>query len=464
MSAMRNYLGIDLGTTSFKAGLFDENGHTVAMERQPSAFVRSPDGHVELTVDEFESEIERLLRVVALAAPMGLSSVAAISFASQANTFACLDAGGGALTPLISWTDGRAGATVDDPLNRLANMREVTGVPAIDGEFAVAKLRWIAAHQPAVMAATRQIGFVDSLVVRWLTGELATEASLAAITGLADARHAVWWDSAVRTLLLPKVGWPAIARAGMPIGVIRSEVSDRLGLPRSVIVVAGCLDQCAAAIGTGTVRAGDVCETTGTVLSAIRVSDAFEAGEGVLTCPAFDPQRFFHMTFSSTSANLLDAYRSLVASTCSHEALIARAAASSSGVKIGRVESADQVSLMFLPDILARPEGTVVRGILDRVNEELAMLVGMLGTKPKSIRSAGGGAKSDVWLQLKADRLGVRIIATAAAEPACLGAAMLAASGAGLATIDELAARWCRVRAVFEPSASAGMEAVRVRA
>lgn len=464
MSAARHYLGIDLGTTSFKACLFDENGETIAMARRASAFSRTPEGHVELTVDAFESEIEQLLRHLAISAPCGLSAVAAIGFASQANTFACLDTSGTALTPLISWTDGRANAQTEDPLNQLTSLREVTGVPTVDGEFSVAKLRWIAAHQPAVMARTRWVGFIDALLVRWLTGDLATDSSLAALTGLADARRGAWWDEALQTLALPEVRWPAISRAGKPIGVVRPEVSERLGLPKAATVVMGCLDQCAAAIGTGTVHAGDVCETTGTVLSVICVSDAFNAGDGMLSCPTFDPNRFFHMAFSNTSANLIDGYRLLVASTCSHDVLIARGAASHSSVEIGRVEMSDRVSLAFSPEILAAAPAEIVRGILDRVNEELAMLIRRLGARPKMIRSAGGGAKSDAWLQLKADRLGIPIVATAAAEPACLGAAILAASGSGLATVDELTARWCRVRDVFEPAESTGRKAVHVRA
>ncbi len=71
--------------------------------------------------------------------------------------------------------------------------------------------------------------------------------------------------------------------------------------------------------------------------------------------------------------------------------------------------------------------------------------------KPAEIHTTGGAARSDLWLQIKADTLGVPILATACEEPTSLGAALLAATALGWGTLPNLASRWIARRARFTP-------------
>ena len=70
----------------------------------------------------------------------------------------------------------------------------------------------------------------------------------------------------------------------------------------------------------------------------------------------------------------------------------------------------------------------------------------------KRIAATGGGARSDLWLRLKAEALGATVVRPAVAEPACLGAAIFAAAAAGVHTsIDAAAAAMVRPAAEFTP-------------
>jgi xylulokinase len=172
--------------------------------------------------------------------------------------------------------------------------------------------------------------------------------------------------------------------------------------------------------------------------------------------PAFDPALLFHMSFSSTSANLLEWYRNQLPDRPGFEALAALAA-----------EEADDDSIVIEPLVEGepidrcfrhvRPEhrpGQVVRAIMQRVARSLAEQVRALcpDRLPEQISSAGGGARSGLWEQIKANTLGVRFVVTDCAEPTSLGAAMLAARALRWEPSGQLPQSWVRPGAVFEPA------------
>jgi xylulokinase len=97
--------------------------------------------------------------------------------------------------------------------------------------------------------------------------------------------------------------------------------------------------------------------------------------------------------------------------------------------------------------------GQVVRGIMRCVAGALKNQVDSIagGVIPVEIRAAGGGARSDLWLQMKADLLGIPFVSLECEEPTSLGAAILAAHGIGMGSVEEIAGKWVRVRKRFTP-------------
>jgi xylulokinase len=97
--------------------------------------------------------------------------------------------------------------------------------------------------------------------------------------------------------------------------------------------------------------------------------------------------------------------------------------------------------------------GHLVRCILEAVAGALADQATALGegSLPAEIRCAGGAARNDLWLQIKADVLGVATAATACCEPTSLGAVMLAEASLSGADVREVARHWVQLKPLHRP-------------
>lgn len=456
MKTSRHILCFDLGTTNIKAVLVDEDGRTVTVARRRMPSEASAPGRSELRPEAFEKVIAELTADVARASGSGLAHTMAVTFATQANSFILLDRHDEPLTPLILWPDARARGA-DEPINRLAEFRAITGVPKLDFEFMPAKLRWLREHAPAKWAKTRRICGIGDYLAMCLCGEHVTEAGVASLTGLANARSLEWWPCGLEVLEVRESWLPRIVRAGTDVGPIRPEAAMRLGLPSGIRVIVGCLDQYAGAIGVGCVAQGRMAESTGTVLAVLCLAGEWrdDLPCDVFQGPAFDGNLYFRMAYSNTSANLLEWYHSRLAGLPSFESLDALAALETEGVgdlAIDSLEKTGSIEECFKNVDSLHTPGQVVRAIMEQVAQSLLELRGSLGVGlMNKVRSAGGAARSDLWLQIKADLLQVPVMASASPEPTSLGAAMLAARALGWGEMPDLAFQWCRVRKLFQP-------------
>ncbi len=451
---MSEILTIDLGTTYFKAALFDDAGELVALHRVPAP-TRSPQRQwLEMDVADFRRTITQAVAAVAASRPGGLADVAAVTFATQTNSFALLDGDDQPLTPLILWPDARA-AAYEDRLKRLMQLPDFTartGVPDLAREFMAAKLLMLAAEQPTVWARARRLCLISDYLGLWLTGRCASEGGAAGLTGLVDIHKLDWWPDALAGIGLPRDWLGEVVRAGTDLGPLRAGAAAELGLPASCRFVVGCLDQYAGAIGGGCIGPGTMSETTGTVLAAVRCSDRFEPSPpaGVYQGPAFDEGLCFQMAFGSTSANLLEWYRNQLPDRPDFAALGQQAAAVPplcQGLRANpRADLCATEAEAFENRLPHHGRGHCVRAIMEQVAFALARQVGQLtgGVAPREIRSSGGAARSELWLSIKADVLGVPFAATVCPEPTSQGSAMLAACTLGWGSLPDLVSRWAQ--------------------
>jgi sugar (pentulose or hexulose) kinase len=219
---------------------------------------------------------------------------------------------------------------------------------------------------------------------------------------------------------------PRVEQPGTPIGSLRDHAKQLLGVADHCQLVLGCLDQYAGAMGLGCHEAGDVSETTGTVLAVVSVADSFDPapGDGVIQGPAFEPGWYFRMRFSEVSASLLEATLSFA----ELDAEAAQAPSGAGGLILDRRASEAVGEPVFLNCHSGHTRGHKVRAILEGVAEELKAHVAAVAANhpPAQIRCTGGGARSDFWLAIKADKLGLPMVAIEAPGRTSLGAAMLA--------------------------------------
>lgn len=468
---MSHILTFDLGTTYFKVCLFDDTGELIAVRRAAPPITHPKDDRCELPVDGYCDVLTEAVLDLGRSVAGGLSDVAAISFATQANSFTLLDEHDQPLTPFIMWPDNRACPTdpVINALSQWGDFYQKTGIAETSGQFLSAKLHWFHKHEPKLWAQTKRVCLISDYLTLWLTGQHVTEVGTAGLTGIMDVQQIQWWPQACQHLSVPETWLPKVVRAGTDIGCIRRDVAKMLGLPTDCRFVVGCLDQYAGTIGAGNVTPGGVSETTGTVLATVRCADHFDPSPspGVFQGPGPDDQTWYHMVFGDISANLFEAYRNSLPDRPEYEALCDLASATPPGSE-GLHVDADQVrhpNRLFPGITKQHTTGHQVRAILEAVayalDEQLNALCG--NGHPPYIRSVGGAARSELWLQIKADVLGLPVQAMTCPEPTSLGAAILAACSLQDISIATLATKLVQTRPKMHPDAESHSKYTRCR-
>jgi xylulokinase len=444
---MSHYLTIDLGTTLFKFAIFDDRGKLLALARVKPSIEHPRPTWWEMNVASFRETIIEGCRQ--LREKISFERLVAISYASQANSFVLLAPNDDPLCPLILWPDERA-IDYADEISKAAQaptFRAETGIPSLGHQFAVAKLLRFQKENSTLRQSAARFFFISDLLTYLFTRKHVTEGGIAGLSGASDIRTLSWRTHALPELGMDSLKLPEIARAGTDLGPVDASLARELELPTSCRFVLGCLDQYAGAIGTGTVSPGRLTETTGTVLAAVHLTRQLraDAPNEVFAGPSFDPGLFFEMSFSSTSANLLEHYRNSLPDSPSFEALNQLAAdASPSDLMIESLAEGRPIDASFRHVTPAHSRGQVVRAIMECVARQLRSQVLSLcpSRLPDSIASAGGGAKSSLWLQLKSDIVGCPCRASGCEEPTSLGAAVLAMHGVSGNPVHEIASNF----------------------
>jgi xylulokinase len=444
-------LAIDLGTTLFKFTLFGPNGQLCGTCRIPPPAMASESGQMELPADGFAEVIGRGIAELRQLNGGSLGDVEAITFATQTNSFVLLDADGRPLTPIILWPDRRAGEIEGEVRRRceVAEFSATTGIPQVTHQFMLAKLLWLRNQSPEIWERTDKLCLISDYLTLLFTGKHVTEAGAAGLTGLVDIHRCRWWSDMLARFEICERWLPAIVRAGTDLGAIDATVARRFGLPESCRFVVGCLDQYAGAIGAGNITPGGVSETTGTVLATVRCADSFidNPCSGVFQGPAFREGSYWQMAFGDISANYLQWYRDQLPDRPEFDQLTALAesiAPGAEGLRLDTTAGLNDRTHVFLNSTSAHSRGHEVRCILEAVAAALSGQVATLadGDIPREIRCAGGAARSPLWLQIKADVLGIPTVATRCPEPTSLGAAVLAEAAIRGSDLQQVAGEW----------------------
>ncbi len=428
-------LGLDLGTSYFKVGLFAPDGRLRGLGRVRVVTDAPAAGRVELPVERFWTLLRTGLAEALRAADAVPGDIAGVSYSSQATSLLLLDASDCPLTPLVLWTDTR-GAPVEDPVAAFAATPEFqlrTGHAGFAAESAVPKLRWFQRERPDVWARVGRVMTISDYLTFALTGERSGDASTAAFLGLQDLGTGDWWPAALAEFGLPEGMFSRLRRPGMPCGRTTASAEPLLGMPAGVPFAVGAIDHHAAAIGAGLGTLAEVSISTGTVLAALALVDRMEAREDCYHGPHTDGRRFYRLAFDADGAGKLEDYQRRLAP----------------GRPVGElIEAADRARA-------AGEAGPLESGVLDILGEVARTQAGLVArvaslAKVRRVVATGGGARSDLWLQMKAAALGAAVVRPAVEEPASLGAAVFAAAAAGVhPTIESAAGAMVRAAKEF---------------
>jgi len=454
---MELVLGIDLGTSYFKLGLFNRSGDLVGLGRTDVPTIKGLDETFELPADRFWDTLRTGLTDALAQASAAPSDIKGVGYSSQANTVMLLDGDDNPLTPLIVWTDQRA----DDQIPALQKLwgrddfLSTTGLGTPPGGgFAIAKLRWFRQHQPAIWSNARRAMTISDYLLFSLTTQYVGDAGTASLLGILDQTSRDWWDDALEILELPKSFFSHPLTPGSIAG--KTPGDNPLGLPADIPVAAGSLDHHFAAIGAGAGLIAPVAESTGTVLAALLCTDKYDPKPNCCT-GAGTQDGYYQLAFDSNGASVLEWYQKTFAPKLSVGDLVKRAKGIPPGCD-GLVASPNCNTYPHLEGFTNRNDrhtsGHYARAIMESVALSLKTLLDNLSPdgRPNRIVATGGGAKSDLWLQIKADMLNVEFVRTNCLEPATRGAAKTAAVAANwFPSLQQTSEAWTKIIKVFEP-------------
>lgn len=446
------YLGLDLGGTGVKAGVFSARGELLGFGRERYA----PDAAGEIPMPVIEEAARRAVRC---AVKQARRPVAAMAIVSQGQTFVPLDERDRPLHPAIIWYDSRATSQARQ-LQRV--VRDDTGITTI---ATVSKIVWLHQHFPAKMKRAHRFLLLPDYFNYRLTGRAVLDANNAGTTGLWSESKRQYSPAVFRAAGISLDQLAVVLSATQPVGTITPQAAKRWGLPAGTPVVTGTNDQYAGALGAGNCRPGILSETSGTCLAQVTLTRQLPRLPAGLYGGNFPiPGYHFVLAFAKTAGLVLDWLRHELAGGASLEALDAAAAQAPIGCRGLTASPHFDGAISPRPDASARgwfagltlqhTRADLYRAILESLafnaRENIAAMR-RVGLNPRVIRAIGGGAGSDFRLQMKADVTGVPVEQPAVTEAAVLGAAMIAAVGVKqFPSLPAASTAWYRCARVFK--------------
>lgn len=470
-------MGLDIGTTGTKANIFNEQGEILASAYREYPLSHPRTGWIELDPEQVWQKVRQAVSEAAGAAASDPVRAFAISTLGEAAV--PVDAGGAVLDNSIIGFDNRASDMFDEWVARQdrAEIMRITGQPP-NQTFTVVKLMWIKQNLPDLYRKMRRYVTFGEFAHLKMGLEPRIDYSMAARTMAFDIHEKVYSEKICALAdVSPELFNPALPTGGV-VGKLDAKAAEELGLPKGCLVCIGSHDQPAGALGSGVTQSGLAMDATGTVECFAVAMDEPVVNQTMLdnelACyPHAAPGLYISLAYNFTGGSLFRWARDAFGALEQQEA-------ERRGVDAYQVltdQMADEPTDIFVqphftmagtPHMDANPVGAIIgltlsttraqflRAILEGISYEMKLnvdILGRAGVEVREFRAVGGGAKSDFWLQLKADMYNRPIVRLQVAEAASLGMAISAGVAAGIySSAREAAERLVAPQDTFVPN------------
>lgn len=457
-------IGIDTGSTHVKAAAFSLGGERLALARRRVTVHHSRPGFSEYDAGEIYGAVGECLREILAT---GIAPLA-VGIASFGESVVPLGENGEPVDKAIAWFDDRGQPQLDKLLETISPER----LFALTGQFpspkfTLAKLLWLREHRPGLLASVNKFAFMQDYVALRLTGQLATEYSLASRSMLFDVAAREWSGELLEFCGISRDQLPRVVPSGEIAGRVRAEAAAQTGLRSGIPVCLTGHDHASATFAAGLHREGPALDSLGTsetsMLAAANVDESllYRRGIGFYPYRRDDAPLRCIASIQACGASIEWAAGLLFEG----EALPRFFAAAEQGRAAGDLPLFLPFprGLQERPGMLASFRG--LRDIHDRPALCLAVLEGLCfehrrrledgeactGQRYPVVRAAGRLSSQQVFMQCKADILGRRVEVLAEEEAVSQGAAMQAGFACG--AVDRYLPG---IRAVYEPARPQG--------
>lgn len=472
-------IGLDVGTTGCKVVAFNPEGTILASAMREYAInIPAPDWAEQDAEDVWGLSREALAEVIGQLRALGAAPVEALGLSVQGEALIPVDAQGEAIYPAILGMDTRTGKQNWELREHFGArvLFDKTGMP-IHTINTLPKLLWLRRHEPEVWRSADAFRLYEDFLIHKLTGYAAISRCLASRTQMYDLYENSWVEEILAFMNLDPGRLSTVEASGTPIDRMDRELADSLGLSARPVVVTGGHDQACGALGVGLIGEGLAMVSTGTAevvevaLSSPELTDPLYEGNISIYHHAV-PGLYLAMTLNHSGGLILRWFRDTLAPDVKAEA--ARKGEDAYDMLLEGV-TLDPTSLLVLPHFSGSGTPTfdpaskgailgltfetdryaLVKAILEGLTFELRLNLDLLqegGVEITELRAIGGGAKSERWLQLKADITGVPVVIPEVTEAAAWGAALLAGGGSGcFQDVAEAAAQSVVLTRRFDP-------------
>ena len=438
--------GLDIGTTGCKLTVFDENGDQLGKAYRDYPVRRAVSGH-EIDISTMMESVYAVIGEMTAMYP----EIGGIGVTSFGETFVMTDEAGEPLHNAMLYTDPRGSEECASLVEKLGadHIAKVTGL-APHEMYSISKMMWIKRHMPEVYAAARRIHLIEDFVVWHLTGKAQIDYSLATRTMAFDIHRLGWSEEVFEAAGIDVSLMSEPVPTGTSAGPITPAAASRTGLRPDCRIVSISHDQVAAAVGAGAFDGSVAVDGAGTVECLTPIYDSMPdipvMAKGYFSVvPYVVPGSYVAYAFSYTGSALIqwametfgkgETNESMEKAYGKDEPTGLLVLPHFAGAATPYMDTGSKGAILGLTTSTTAAD--IYRACMEGVVYEMRLNYEALsgsGIRFTKLHATGGGARSKVWMQMKADVLNLPITALKTVDAGTVGCAMLTGIAAGLFT------------------------------
>jgi xylulokinase len=452
---MASYLiGVDIGTQGTKAALFDTQMRVLSDAFESSKLIQPETGTVWQEAGDIYLSVVHVIKEVAEKSGVKVTDIAAIGIDSQMAGIMGIAANGEAATYYDSWLDTRCKKYVELMRDRGGKrLVEITGGPATYTHGP--KILWWKHEQPDIFKKIAKFVLPHGYVTGKMCGLPAEKAAFdythCHFSGFADNLNKVWSDELLSLFDVPKEKMARIVSPFEIVGSTSAEFASLSGLVSGIPVAAGAGDSAASTFGAGLFEKGTLLDVAGTASILCCATDSFAPDSRYETMTMMrspEDGKWFPLAYINGGGLCVRWFRDSLsgvppASYQTLEAEAAQVAPGSEGILFvphfaGRVLPANPgLKGSFVGLDLRHNRAHMFRAVMEGIAYEYAYYLSVLkdlypDTVFKRLSAIGGGSKSEFFVSIKADVLGLDAASFIVGDTALVGSAVIAGCGAGV--------------------------------
>lgn len=454
---MKYMIGVDVGTTSTKSVLYDENGQFIRKHNIGYDMDTPNVDTSEENPDEIFDAVLMTIKAVIREERVAAEDVKLIAFSAQMHSLIAMDNNQQPLTESITWADNRA-SKYAEAIHSEHNGHEIykrTGTP-IHPMSPLSKIFWMKHEKPEIYNNAKKYIDIKSYILYQLYGKYVMDQSIGSAKGMMNLETLDWDNEALDLLGITKDQLPELVPTTYVMTGMKHRYSNLLGIKPDTPIVVGASDGVLSNLGVNSYKKGEVAVTIGTSGAIRTVIDHPRTDDkGRIFCYVLTEDQYVIGGPVNNGGIILRWLRDeLLASEVETAKRLGVDPYDVLTKIASRVEPGAK-GLIFHPYLageraplwnanargsyfgltLAHKKEHMIRAALEGVLYNLytvyLALIEVMGETPTAIKATGGFAKSEVWRQMMADIFATDVIVPESYESSCLGACVLGLKALG---------------------------------